>query len=339
MYTHFTLTERIFLYDNKKNGLSIRRIAEMMGRSPSSVSRELKRNRCRNGYRPLKAESLAKARRRNRSVRALKAGSAEYKYVIEKLKVYWSPEAICGRWSREYPKRKRIHFSTIYRHIKQGRLPDISENENLRRRGKLPKSRHGGQMTIHPNRLIKDWPEEIKGRTRIGDWEGDTITGKIGSGLITTLVDRASRYLIAGKVASKHADVQRESIEKLLNNQPVKSLSLDNGVEFAEHEKIEKTLKTRIYFADPHSPWQRGTNENTNGLLRFFFPKSSDFREITQENVDEAVALLNRRPRKCLGWKTPEEVFQSELSPWERRHSGNAGNDNPDEKLPPEKRK
>ena len=310
LYTHFTLDERIFLYDSKKQGLSIRRIAELLGRNPSSVCRELKRNRSRNGYYPKRADSLAKSRRSNASVQTLKVGSPEYNYVIAKLKLFWSPETICGRWAKKYPNRKKIHFSTIYRHINQGRLPEISRKDNLRRRGKKKRSQHGGQMTIHPNRLIREWPEEIKNRSRIGDWEGDTITGKIGSGLITTLVDRKSRYLRARKVTSKHADVQRESIEMLLADQPVKSLSLDNGVEFAEHEKIEKTLKTKVYFADPHCPWQRGSNEYTNGLLRFFFPKSSNFREITQEEIDKVVDLLNKRPRKCLSWRTPEEVFR-----------------------------
>ena len=166
-------------------------------------------------------------------------------------------------------------------------------------------------MTIHPNRLIRNWPDEIKTRSKIGDWEGDTITGTIGSGLITTLVDRKSRYLLAGKVKSKHAAVQREMMEMLLKDQKVESISLDNGVEFAEHETIEKSLQTKVYFADPHCPWQRGSNENINGLLRFFFPRSSNFREITQERVDEVVKLINGRPRKCLGWLTPEEIYSS----------------------------
>lgn len=315
LYNHFTLEERIFLHDSKKLGLSIRRIAELLGRAPSSVSREFKRNQSKHGYRALRADILAKSRRSNSSVRALKQGSAEFEYVIEGLSNYWPPETICGRWTLEHPEKQKLHFSTIYRHIRQGRLPGITCKDNLRRRGKGPRSKQGGQMTIHPNRLIRDWPEAIKMRARIGDWEGDTITGKIGSGLITTLVDRNSRYLLGGKVPSKHADVQRQSIETLLKGRPVKSLSLDNGVEFAEHEKIEKSLNTKIYFADPHCPWQRGSNEYTNGLLRFFFPRSSDFRKVTQEDVEKVVDLLNRRPRKCLGWLTPEEVFQGVALP------------------------
>lgn len=309
-YTHLTLDERIFLHDSLKKGLSLRKIAEYMDRSPSTLSREIRRNKSKRGYRAKKADSLARERRSSQRIKALPPNSTEYQYVEERLGKYWPPEAICGRWSIEHPDAEPLHFSTIYRHIMQGLFPGINQKENLRRRGNKPKSKSGGYMTIHPNRLIKDWPEEIKTRSRIGDWEGDTIAGKIGSGLITTLVDRKSRYLVAGKVESKHASVQRKMIESLLKDQVVESISLDNGVEFAEHEEIEKTLKTSVYFADPHCPWQRGSNENTNGLLRFFFPRSSNFREITQEDVDEVVKLLNGRPRKCLGWLTPEEVYE-----------------------------
>ena len=307
-YKHFNLNERIFLQEMKKLGASIRVIAFYMGRSPSSVSRELRRNSGPDGYRALKADNTAADRRRNVPVRALKPGSPEYIYVVDKLERYWPPEAICGRWSLEHPEEKPIHYSTIYRHIQQGRLAGITRKEHLRRRGKRKKSACGGQMTITPNRLIKEWPDEIRGRSRLGDWEGDTITGKIGSGLITTLVDRKSRFVKAGKVESKHADIQRRSIESLLKDQIVNSLSLDNGVEFAEHEAIEEALNTKIYFAEPHCPWQRGSNENMNGLLRFFFPKGSDFRKIKQEDVERVVGLLNGRPRKCLGWLTPEEI-------------------------------
>ena len=309
-YTHLTLDERIFLHDSLKKGLSLRKIAEYMDRSPSTLSREIRRNKSKRGYRAKKADCIAKERRSSSRITTLLPGSEEYTYIEEKLRLYWPPEAICGRWSMTYPDRKPIHYSTIYRHIRQGNFPGITCKDNLRRRGRKPKSKHGGQMTIHPNRLIREWPEEVKTRSRIGDWEGDTITGKIGSGLITTLVDRKSRYLLAGKVESKHASVQRESIETLLKGHTVNSISLDNGVEFAEHEEIEKSLQTEIYFADPHCPWQRGSNENINGLLRFFFPRSSNFREITQESINEVVKLMNGRPRKCLGWMTPEEVYE-----------------------------
>lgn len=314
-YTHLTLDERIFLHESLRKGLSLRKIAEYMDRSPSTLSREIRRNKSRSGYYARKADEIAKDRRKASGIKVLLPGSEEYIFAEEKLKSYWPPEAICGRWTTENPDKKPIHFSTIYRHIKQGLFPGITSKDNLRRRGNKPKSKHGGQMTILPNRLIRDWPEEIKTRSRIGDWEGDTIAGKIGSGLITTLVDRKSRYLLAGKVENKQASVQKKMIEELLKDQIVESISLDNGVEFAEHMAIEKTLQTRIYFADPHCPWQRGSNENINGLLRFFFPRGSDFREITQEHIDEVVKLMNGRPRKCLGWLTPEEVYMGVALP------------------------
>lgn len=307
-YKHFTLEERKVLYELLKEGNSIRKIAEYLDRSPSSVSRELKRNRGKRGYYPGKAHSIAQERRSVRSCYALRPGSIEYTYVVEKLNLFWPPEAICARWLIEFPGEKPLHYSTIYRHIHYGLLETVNK-DHLRRHGKKAKSRFGGQMTIHPNRLIREWPQEIADRERIGDWEGDTITGKIGSGLIVTLVDRKSRYLLAGKVENKTAAANRKIIEGLLKPVTVNSISFDNGVEFAEHEELEKTLNMLVYFADPHSPWQRGTNEYTNGLLRFFFPRGSDFRLVTQEDVDKAVRLLNGRPRKCLNWLTPKEVF------------------------------
>lgn len=314
LYTHFTLEERFMLYELRKKGCSIRKIAEYMDRSPSSISRELKRNCGKRGYHPGQAHTIAVRRRTAGSCYAIKENSKAFNYVIEKLNLFWPPEAICGRWHLDYPAEKPLSFATIYRYINQNIFPYVSPEKNLRRRGKPPKKMHGGQMTIRPNRLIRDWPETICQRERIGDWEGDTITGKIGSGLIDTLVDRKSRLLIAGKVENKTALANRQKIEQLLGNMPVYSISFDNGVEFAEHEAMEQTLNTKVYFADPHSPWQRGTNENTNGILRFFFPRGYDFRQITQEDVDYVCFLLNNRPRKCLGWATPIEVFRSSVA-------------------------
>ena len=162
-YTHLTLDERIFLQDNLKKGLSLTTIADYMGRSTSTLSRELKRNKSKSGYRAQKADSIAKERRSASRITTLLPGSEEYNYIKKKLKLYWPPEAICGRWAKEHPDKKPIHYSTIYRHIRQGNFAGITCKINLRRRGKKPKSQRGGQMTIHPNRLIREWPEEVKG--------------------------------------------------------------------------------------------------------------------------------------------------------------------------------
>lgn len=315
LYTHFTLEEREYLHKRKMEHWSIRTIAESMGRSPSSVSRELRRNKSSDGrYRPYRADSYARTRKRKCKYKRLIPGSNAWMYVVEKLLLFWSPEAISGRWSIDHPSEKTIGISTIYRYIYANALPAISKSTHLRRRGKKRRIQKGKHVTIKPDRIIPQWPKAIRNRKRIGDWEGDTIIGKIGTGLITTLVDRKSRYLLANKVETKRADEQYQSITHLLKNHPVKSLSFDNGVEFASHHEIESTLSTKVYFAEPHKPWQRGTNENTNDILRFFFPKGSDFTRVTQKDVDKAVEIINNRPKKVLGWKTPAEVYWHHLT-------------------------
>ena len=241
---------------------------------------------------------------------ALLPGSEEWNYIVSHLEQYWPPEAICGRWHRDYPSKKALCVSTIYRYIYLKRFPSITAKTHLRRRGKRLLPRNSSYNSIQPDRIIPQWPEEICRRTRIGDWEGDTVYGGIGKGLLVTQVDRKSRFLRAGLLAKRDASLTKDVICQLLKGLPVKSISLDNGSEFAEFRALEKELCTVIYFAEPHKPWQRGTNENTNDLLRFFFPKGFDFRTITQETVDYVVNLINHRPRKCLGWKSPAEVFE-----------------------------
>ena len=179
----------------------------------------------------------------------------------------------------------------------------------MRRRGKKIQTRNANYNAIHPDRIIPEWTDEIRNRVRIGDWEGDTVYGGIGKGLLVTLVDRKSRYVRIGLLRHREAEETRLVIEKLLRDRPVESISLDNGTEFAEFRKLESNLKAPVYFAEPHKPWQRGTNENTNDLIRFFFPKGFDFRTVTDEDIQRVEDLLNHRPRKCLGWKTPYEVF------------------------------
>ena len=160
-------------------------------------------------------------------------------------------------------------------------------------------------------RIIPQWSEEIRQRARIGDWEGDTVYGGVGKGFLVTQVDRKSRFLRAGLLAKRDASLTKAVICQLLKDVLVKSISLDNGSEFYEFKALEAELHTLVYFAEPHKPWQRGTNENTNGLLRFFFPKGCDFHAVSQEFVDSVVDLINSRPRKCLGWRSPAEVFHN----------------------------
>ena len=318
-YTHFTLDERKYLQKLLSEGLSIRKISEILERAPSSVSREIRRNRAK--YKPhhkpdnkywynhWRANNLYILRRRNQDRAALKPGTEEWDYIISGLEHYWSPAAIAGRWHLEHPDRKTLCVSTIYRYIKQGKLPRITAKSHLRRRGKHMLPRSSCYNSIQPDRIIPQWPDTIRSRTRIGDWEGDTVYGAVGKGLLVTLVDRKSKLLRMGLLVKRSAEETRLVIEKRLKGLPVKSISLDNGSEFSEFRKLEQDLSTLVYFAEPHKPWQRGTNENTNDIVRFFFPKGFDFRTITDEDVQFVEDLINNRPRACLNWKTPAEVF------------------------------
>lgn len=319
-YKHFTLEERKYLQELLSQGYSMRKIAAFLDRSPSSISREIKRNKAK--YKPRKvdnkywynswrAHTISICRRREAENYRLNPNTEEWEYIIDKLNLYWSPEQIAYRWRFDYPDKPIFGVSTIYRAIKRKAFPDITRKTHLRRRGKRVQTRNANYNSIQPDRIIPEWTNQIKERQRIGDWEGDTIYGGIGKGLLVTQADRKSRYLKAGLLAKRDALMTKDVIVALLQGLPVHSISLDNGSEFAEFHKIEQELNTVVYFAEPHKPWQRGTNENTNDLLRFFFPKGFDFHSITQDDVDFVVNLLNNRPRKCLGWRTPAEVFFS----------------------------
>uniref|UniRef100_S0DGK3 Putative transposase n=1 Tax=termite gut metagenome TaxID=433724 RepID=S0DGK3_9ZZZZ len=193
--------------------------------------------------------------------------------------------------------------------MKQKRLPGYSERKHLRRRGIL-KYRRGDNRPIHPERTIHERPELIDTRVRIGDWEGDTVLGGPGKGGLVTAIKRRSRYLEMGLIANKEASTAEQVMCNMLaGTVPVLSVTLDNGSEFANFRQIEQTLEAPIYFADPHSPWQRESNENVNGLIRFFFPKGTDFRAVSHEQVERVLHLINHRPRKCLGWLFPIEFL------------------------------
>ena len=317
-YTHFTLDERKYLQQLLSEGYSIRKAAAILDRSPSSVSREIQRNRAK--YKPKApdnpywynhwhAQTLYTTRRREQVRAALKPGTEQWDFIVRGLSQWWSPEQICGRWEKEHPKAKKLSFTTIYRYIRQKKFPNITPKTHLRRRGKKYVRRDSSCNTIHPDRIIPEWPKKIQKRKRFGDWEGDTVLGGVGKGLLVTLVDRKSRCVRIGLLAHKTAEETSREIRRCLAGLTVKSLSFDNGSEFAQFHELEAALKTLVYFAQPHKPWQRGTNENTNDLIRFFFPKGYDFRKVTEEDVARVERLLNSRPRKCLKWKTPAEVF------------------------------
>ena len=323
-YTHFTLEERKYLQQLLSEGYSFRKIAVFLERHPSTISREVNRNKAK--YRPhhkpdnkywynhWHAYKCYIRRRREQDRQALKPGTPEWEYIIAGLRRYWSPETICGRWHKEFSERKPLCVSTIYRYIRLGRFPKITAKQHLRRRGKRIQTRNANYNSIQPDRIIPEWPDEIRNRIRIGDWDGDTVYGGVGKGLVVSLVDRKSRLLRMGLLKSRTAEGTRLVIEKLLQGLPVKSVSLDNGSEFSEFRKLEESLSTLVYFAEPHKPWQRGTNENTNDIVRFFFPKGFDFRTVTDRDIQFVEDLINNRPRKCLGWKTPAEIWEESVA-------------------------
>ena len=318
-YTHFTLEERKYLQQLLAEGNSLRKIAAILERSPSTISREITRNRTKSQpkhkpdnpywYNHWRAQILTITRRRSQHRQALKPGSEEWDFIMNGLLQFWSPETICGRWSRIYPGRRKLSVSTIYRYVKQKRFPNITPKKHLRRRGKRRQTRNANYNSVQPDRIIPEWPEEIRKRSRLGDWEGDTIYGGIGKGLLVSLVDRKSRYLCAGLLTSRDAAETNRVMVQLLEDKPLESISLDNGSEFAQFRALEDSLNTLVYFAEPHKPWQRGTNENTNDILRFFFKKGYDFHSLSQDDLNVVLDLINKRPRKCLDWLSPFEVF------------------------------
>lgn len=318
-YNHFTLKERICLQELLTKNKSFREIANILGKNVSSISREIKRNASKYPkkqsnnkfkYHAWRANICSVVRRRRGQRRAIPEGSELYDYVLTNLNRFWSPEQIAERWKLEHPGAT-LSTVTIYRYVKNGIFDKISPKTHFRRRGKNYNFVHHNSNVVHPEHIIPQWSDAIVNRTRIGDWEGDTVYGGIGKGLIVTLVDRKSRFLCSGLVSSRDSEETRQTIRRLLSGLPVKSISLDNGSEFAKFKSIESDLHTTVYFAEPHKPWQRGTNENTNDILRFFFPKGFDFRSINDQTLQAIVNSINNRPRKCLGWKSPAEIFFS----------------------------
>ena len=307
-YQHFTLEERQNLHDKLSEKKSMRAIAREMRRDVSSISREISRNKNKDGsYNAWRGCVLYIMRRRkSRKQYRLDKNPELSKWVTDCLAKYWPPETIVEKWKLEHQHEKLSH-TTVYAAIKARRLQGYSAKTHLRRRGRRKKAHN--TATIHPEHYIHDRPEATDARNRIGDWEGDTMHGGIGKGGIVTCVDRKSRYMRAALIHDFISDHTSEAMKKALGTLKVHTITVDNGSEFAGFKDIEETLQTTIYFADPHSPWQRGTNENMNDVLRFFYPKGTNFHAVAQEELDYVLSLINNRPRKCLGWLTPGEVF------------------------------
>ena len=308
IYHQLTQAQRYQIYVLRKTQHSFSEIARVLGIHKSSVSRELKRNRGKRGYRPQQAHERALGRRSKSVLRI----TAQVWAVVEKLlRQDWSPEQISGRLKKE--QGICISHEWIYQYILADKRANGDLYKHLRcqkkRRKRYGKYDRRGQL---PNcRSIEERPAIINARKRVGDWEVDTILGRKHKQAIVTLTERKSRFTLLTKVKQRTAYAVRKQVCRMLL--PVKNkvhtLTSDHGKEFADHEQIAQMLELKFYFAHPYAAWERGTNENTNGLLRQYFPKKSDFQSISNKELEQAMARLNFRPRKILRFKTPFEAF------------------------------
>ncbi len=310
-YTHFTLFEREYLQQNYENGKSIRKIAEALGRSPSTISRELKRNWSKkaNHYHHWHAHTnYLHRRKRCHRKNHLLLNTQMYQFVQSKLEQYWSPEIIAGKWN--LTNEEKLSYSSIYRAVRVGMFPGIKPWTHFRRKAKPYANQHKS-YTKYFESSIHDRPSIIDERGRIGDFEGDTVYGSVGKGYLVTGIDRKSRLLIAAIAKDKKKETTNAAFISAFAKAEIKpkTLTLDNGTEFLAYKELEKELNLTVYFADTHAPWQRGSNENINGLIRFFFPRGTNFNKVSDEQLQSVIDLINNRPRKCLNYLSPIEFL------------------------------
>lgn len=315
-YTQLTDKERYHLELLLQECPTQKLIAERLGRDKSTISRELKRNRMEPGY--FSDVAIAKTKERRKRVITTKFTETVKERVEIDLKNHWSPEQISGRLKKE--KIGSISHELIYQYIDKDRKAGGILYTYLPRRGKRYKKRNikarrMNWKTVKPRKSISERPARVSHKKEAFHWEGDTVEGKGHMGGVATLVDMKTKFLLIRKVRDKSAVEMKDVIVNSFINCPglMKSLTLDNGKEFALHDVISKDLNTDVYFANPYSPWERGLNENTNGLIRRFYPKGTDFTKITERDLLKTQDMLNDRPRKCLGYKTPKEVFIKEV--------------------------
>ena len=313
-YSHLSQDERYQIHILKKAGHDQSQIAVVMNRSKATISRELTRNRGLRGYQPAQAHRLSVARMRATD-NGRRIASETWAFAEEKLRALWSPEQICG-----YLKKQRlpsVSHESLYQRIYADKRAGGTLHASLRCQ-KARKKRYGSRErrgTI-PNQVsIEQRPSIVDTRYRFGDWEGDLVIGAGQQQALVTLNERTSRYTLIGHVVRKTAQAVADTIVSLLTPFAdwVHTLTTDNGREFSQHERIAKSVNADFYFAHPYCSWERGANENMNGLIRQFFPKKMRFDKITEHHIAAAVDSLNHRPRKCLGFKTPHEVFMEKL--------------------------
>ncbi|WP_248883937.1 IS30 family transposase [Acidithiobacillus acidisediminis] len=328
-YQQLSMDERNRLQRGLNQGMSLRAVARELQRPPSTLSREYRRGWVGNSYDAVAGRETVWARRR-RGTRKLVAGNALTERVTATiLERKWSPEQVAGRLRVEHPedKSQQVSHETIYQYIyahpagelKAALIDALRQGHQKRRPRSRGKDRRGG---IRNMRSIRERPAEAEGREVPGHWEGDLIKGAFNGSAIGTLVDRSSRFVILARVDDATAESILEGFTRRLRTLPKafrQTLTYDQGREMARHQELEQRVSIRVFFADPHSPWQRPTNENTNGLLRQYFPKGTDLSGYSQRHLTRVAEELNNRPRKSLGFRTPAEVMAQQI-----RHLNNS---------------
>ncbi|HMV01445.1 MAG TPA: IS30 family transposase [Rhodocyclaceae bacterium] len=317
---YLSLLEREQIKDLRRSGLSIRQIAVELDRSPSTISRELRRNTVSaRGYMPHTAHRLSVQRRERPRRPKLVANTELRNYVQAKLEKKWSPQQISNRLGKDFPTRPemRVCTETIYQAIYVHARGELKRElgQQLRRGRTTRKPRRQPDVRrprfVDPMKAISERPAAAESREVPGHWEGDLIIGAGGRSAIATLVERSSRYVMLGHLGrERSAEAVRDSLITTLAELPASlrgTLTWDQGAEMAEHQAFSIATHFDVYFADPGSPWQRGSNENTNGLLRQYFPKGTDLAGHDREHLRAIAEELNGRPRKTLDWDTPAE--------------------------------
>ena len=310
-YKRVTEEERWLIYRWQQEGAGVREVARRLGRAASSISRELLRNTGGRGYRPQQAHAQAQAQARRpgprRFTETVRADAEA------RLKAGWTPEMIGQRARLE--GRPWVCKETIYKHIYADAKAGGTLWKNLprakrQRRRRCPRQEGRGRGRIPNQRRIDTRPAEVETRQTVGHWEGDLINGAPATGNLVTLVERNTRFALIGRTDSKEAAEVTQTIGALFEPLPPQSrlsLTLDNGKEFARHEELARDTRRDVFFARPYHAWERGTNENTNGLIRRLYPKRSSFAGIGAAQLQRIDTYLNDRPRRCLGWLTPRE--------------------------------
>lgn len=311
-YAQLTQEERYQIGELRQECYTQKEIAAELGVHPSTISRELRRNRGQRGYRPRQAQQLAEARRKQGQARGgqTRIPLATWATVEAKLREEWSPEQIAGWLARH---GVAISHESIYLYI----LADKDQGGDLHQHLRCQKKRrkrygsYNRRGLIANRRSISERPAVVERRSRIGDWEADTIIGQSHRQAIVSLAERKSRLVLLCKVEQNTAAAVSQAMTRQLRKvgEKVKTITSDNGREFCCHEEVAQRLGADFFFAHPYSSWERGLNENTNGLVRQYFPKRSSFEPITDADINRVVRKLNHRPRKCLGYRTPYEVF------------------------------